>query len=119
MQQRSFLIFEQAIKSEQTKKLYTYHLKKFKEWAKIKTFDGLLQASQKDIQILLEDYVLYLKRNVSPNAIPTYFSPIQLFYVMNEINVNFRKIRKLFPSKVKSGNQRWVFHNQDLNNFRI
>ena len=60
--QRSMLLFEQAIKSEATKKAYKYQLNKFKQWSKIKNFDGLLQAPQKDIQILLEDYVMYLKK---------------------------------------------------------
>jgi len=106
MTQRALLIFEQAIKSKHTKKVYKYHLNKFKEWGKIKNFDGLLQAPQNDIQILLEDYVMYLKRTISPNAIPTYFSPIELFYVMNDVNLNFKKIRKLFPDKVKRGNER-------------
>jgi len=55
------LLFEQAIKSKATKKAYKYQLNKFRKWAKIKTFDCLLQASQKDIQISLEDYVMYLK----------------------------------------------------------
>ena len=106
MSQRSILLFEQAIKSEATKTAYKYQLNKFKEWAKIKSFDGLLQASPKDIQILLEDYVMYLKKSISPNSIPIYFAPIELFYVMNDFNLNFKKIRKLFPEKVKKGNER-------------
>jgi len=93
-QQRSILIFEQAIKSEATKKAYKYQLNKFKKWAKVKSFDGLLQAPQKNIQILLEDYVMYLKKTISPNSIPIYFAPIELFYVMNDLNLNFKKIRK-------------------------
>ena len=105
-QQRSLLLFEQAIKSEATKKAYLYHLNKFKKWAKIKDFNGLLQAPQKDIQILLEDYVMYLKNTVSPNSIPIYFAPIELFYIMNDVNLNFKKIRKLFPEKIKKGNER-------------
>ena len=88
------------------KKVYKYHLNKFKKWSNVKNFDGLLQAPQNDIQILVEDYVMHLKRSVSPNTIPTYFSPIELFYVMNDVNLNFKKIRKLFPDKVKRGNER-------------
>ncbi len=65
------LLFEQAIKSEATKKAYLYQLNKFKEWAEIKNFDGLLQAPQKDIQILLEDYTMYLKKTISANSFLT------------------------------------------------
>lgn len=110
--QRSILLFEQAIKSEYTKKAYKYQLNNFREWAKIKNYDGLLQAPQKDIQILVEDYVMHLKSKVSPNTIPVYFAPIELFYVMNDINLNFKKIRKLFPQKVKKGNERGYTHEE-------
>ncbi len=111
-EQRSMLLFEQAIKTEATKKAYKYQLTKFKEWAKIKNFNGLLEAPQKDIQVMLEDYVMYLKKTISPNSIPIYFAPIELFYVMNDINLNFKKIRKLFPEKVKKGNERAYSHSE-------
>jgi len=100
------LLFEQAIKSEATKVAYKYHLEKFRVWSKIKNYDGLLQAPHKQIQELIEDYVMHLKKNISPNSVPIYFAPIELFYVMNDIDVNFKKIRKLFPDKVKKGNER-------------
>jgi len=106
------LLFEQALKSEATKKAYKYQLGKFKEWAKIKNYDGLLQAPPKQIQELIEDYVMYMKKNISPNSVPIYFAPIELFYVMNDINVNFKKIRKLFPDKVKKGNERGYSHDE-------
>jgi integrase len=119
MKQRSMLMFEQAIKSEATKKAYKYHLNNYKKWANIETFDGLLQAPLKDIQVLLEDYVMYLKSTVSPNSIPIYFAPIELFYVMNDINLNFKRIRKLFPEKVKKGNAKGYTHEdvQSILNF--
>jgi len=110
--QRSMLLFEQAIKSDVTKKAYMYQIAKFQSWAKVKNADGLLQAPQKDIQILLEDYVMYLKKTISPNSIPIYFAPIELFYVMNDVNLNFKKIRKLFPEKVKKGNERGYTHDE-------
>lgn len=105
-------MFEQAIKSEVTRKGYLYQLTEFRKWANIKDFNGLLEAPEKDIQILLEDYVMYLKKKISPNSIPIYFAPIELFYVMNDVNVNFKKIRKLFPDKVKKGNERGYSHGQ-------
>lgn len=112
VQQRALLLFEQAIKSKSTRKTYLYQLTKFREWAEIKDFNGLLQAPQKDIQILLEDYVMHLKSSISPNSVPIYFAPIELFYVMNDVNANFKKIRKLFPDKVKKGNGRGYTHKE-------
>jgi len=60
--QRSMLLFEQAIKSEATKKAYQYQLKKFRTRVKIKNHDGLFQALQKQIQEMLQDCVMYLKK---------------------------------------------------------
>ena len=56
------LLFEQAIKLEATKTAYKYHLEKFLDWTKIKNYDGLLQAPPKQIQELIEDYVMHLKK---------------------------------------------------------
>jgi len=84
--------------------MYKYQLEKFKNWTKIKDFDSLLQAPTNNIQELIEDYVFHLKKEISPNSIPIYFAPIELFFVMNDVNLNFKKIRKMFPAKVKKGN---------------
>lgn len=110
--QRSLLLFEQAIKSEATRTAYKYHLEKFRDWTRIKNYDGLLQAHPKQIQELIEDYVMHLKKSISPNSIPVYFAPIELFYVMNDVNVNFKRIRKMFPDKVKKGNERGYTHEE-------
>jgi len=104
--QRSQLVFEASIHTEATRKAYLYQLEQFRKWTKIKNFDSLLQAPQKQIQELLEDYVMYLKRKISPNSVPIYYAPIELFFVMNDITINYKKLRKLFPSKVKKGNER-------------
>jgi len=104
--QRSLIIFEEAIKTEATRKAYLYQLEQFRKWTKIKDFDSLLQAPQKNIQELLEDYVMHLKKKVSPNSVPIYFAPIELFFVMNDVIINYKKLRKLFPGKAKKGNYR-------------
>ena len=104
--QRSLTIFEGAIKTEATREAYLYQLEKFRVWTKIKDFDSLLQAPQKQIQELLEDYVMYLKKKISPNSVPIYYAPIELFFVMNDVTINYKKLRKLFPKKIKKGNAR-------------
>jgi len=87
--QRSLIIFEESINSEATRKAYHYQLEQFRKWTKIKDFDSILQAPQKNIQELLEDYVMHLKRKVSPNSVPIYYAPIELFFVMNDVIINF------------------------------
>jgi len=43
-----------------------------------------------------------LKRNLNPNTIPSYVNPVKLFLESNDIDLNWRKIRRLFPSPVKA-----------------
>lgn len=50
--QRSLLLFENAIKSEYTKKVYYGNLKKFLEWTMIKDFDSLLRVDEKQLQMI-------------------------------------------------------------------
>jgi len=64
--QRSLLVFENAIKSEETKKQYLYQLEKLRRWTGIKDYDSLLEGPDNKIQILLEDYLFHLKKTLSP-----------------------------------------------------
>ena len=99
--QRSLLVFENAIKSEFTKNNYLKQLGLFLKWSKIKDHDSLLKVPNDQLQIMLEDYLFHLKKTVSPNSIPVMFAGIELFFVMNDKNLNFKKIRKMFPEKIK------------------
>jgi len=65
MQQRSIAVFENSIKREGTRKTYRHALEKFKEYYKIKDFDSLLTIPDEKIQVMLEDYLFYLKKKVS------------------------------------------------------
>ena len=104
--QRSLLVFGESLQTEATRKAYLYQLEQFRKWAKIKDYDSLLQGPPKTIQELLENYVIHLKNKVKPNSVPVYFAPIELFYVMNDVVINYKKLRKLFPKKTKKGNAR-------------
>ena len=99
--QRSLVVFENAIKSEETKKQYMYQLEKFRNWAGIKDHDNLLEAPDKEIQVLLEDYLFHLKKTLSPNTIPPVFAALELFFSMNDKVIYFKKLRKMFPAKIK------------------
>ena len=106
--QRSLLLFDSAIKTEATRRMYLYQFKKFLEWTKIPDADKLLRLTDSHLQRLLEDYMLHQKKRVSPNSIPAIFAPLELFFVMNNRSLQFKKIRKMFPSTVKkSGYGAW------------
>jgi len=53
------------------------------------------------LQIMIEDYVMDLKKRINPNSIPSYVHPLKLFLECNDIDLNWRKIKRLFPQPVK------------------
>ena len=42
-----------------------------------------------------------LKEIYSPNSIPTMYYGIELFLSMNDVTINMKKLRRMFPTKVK------------------
>ena len=102
------ILFESAIKSQVTKLSYKRELEKFLQWTRIKESDGVLRLKDSQLQVMLEDYLFYLKSKVSPNSINTMFAPLQLFFEMNDREINFKKIKRMFPAKIKkSGYNAW------------
>lgn len=101
MVSRALLVFDNAIKSEATRKAYHYALKKFCEWAKISTPDGLLQLKTEFLQQIVEDYLFYLKGRLAVNSINTRISAIDLFLTINDKELKIKKIRKMFPERTK------------------
>jgi len=100
--QRSMLLFEQTIKSKYTLRNYREHLKRFLEFTKLRDHDSLLKLSKDDIQELIEDYVMYLKKTVNPNSVDTMMRGIKHFFVINKVGLYWELIHKLYPEKVKS-----------------
>jgi len=106
--QRSLLLFEQSIKSENTRKLYRHNLEKFLEFSKIKDLDSMLKVQSDRLQVMLEDYLFLLKKKLSPNTIPVTFAAIEHFFIINDVNCNFKKLHKMYPAKIKkTGNKDW------------
>lgn len=108
---RAFRIFYENIKSPVTKKLYVKHLDLFLNYLKAKEYEDILALPDKQIQRLVEDYVLELKKrdDLSPNSIPIMLGGVQHFLVMNDKIVNWKKINKFFPEKIQStGKKAWA-----------
>ncbi len=100
--QRGSLLFEESIKSKYTKKNYTSHLNQFLTFADFDSQNQLLSVPHLELQYKLENYLIELKRTTNPNSIPSKFQGIKHFCVMNEINLNWNIIVKMFPQKQKS-----------------
>ena len=82
------------------------------KWANVKNPDSLLRISDSDLQTKIEDYLFYKKKLVSPNTIPMVFNPLELFFSMSDKKLDWKKIRKMFPAKVKrSGYAAWSHNN--------
>ncbi len=107
--QRSVHIFENSIKSPETRSTYLRYLNKFLEYFKIKDADALASIPQKEIQIMVEDYVIYLKGVVSPNSIPIPIASLKAFLDCNDIELRWGKINRLKPARVKkTGSEAWL-----------
>jgi len=100
--QRSFLVFENSIKSQETLKRYKYYVDIFIKFFHLKDYDSLAGMDSKQLQLMVEDYVMDLKKRVNPNSVPTYINPLQTFLDVNENEIKWKKIRRLFPAKIKS-----------------
>ncbi len=111
---RTLTVFEEAIKSEQTRKQYRYQLDKFvdyvkKEYPEVRKASDLLQLNNNYLQEQLEDYLIACKKRVGNSSIKVRFSALELYLSMNDRILNFKKIRKMFPVKTKSsGGQPWT-----------
>ena len=107
--QRSHLLFENSIKTEETREKYFYYLKKFKEFYKLRDFDSIIQIPVGKLQIMVEDYVMDLKKRVSPNTVPTPMYAIQSFFEVNDVELKWKKIKRLYPAKIKkTGSKAWT-----------
>jgi len=100
--QRSLLLFEQSIRSKWTLRNYRKSLARFMYFHKIKDFDSLLEIPSDDLQVMIEDYVIDLKKVVNPNSVSTLMLGIRRFFVMNRIRIDWEIIKNMYPDKVKS-----------------
>jgi len=107
--QRSLRLFQNSVGSQETAKQYKWYLDRFIKFYKLRDYDSLLTMELKQIQIIVEDYVMDLKNNLNPNSIPSYTYPILPFFEANDIELKSKKIKRLFPTEIKkSGNKAYT-----------
>lgn len=107
--QRSLLLFENSLRTEATRAKYLYYMKLFKDYYNLKDYDSILAIPVSNLQIMVEDYVMMLKKRISPNSINTYMAGIEAFFETNDVELRWKKIRRLFPAKIKkTGNNMWT-----------
>jgi len=101
------MLFEESLKSQVTKKNYRKNLDRFLKWA-AKDFDSFLSLSENEVQVLLEDYTILLKRRVNPNSVPTYLSAVIKFLKVNRKKFDKEAIEALYPEGVEAGGERAI-----------
>ena len=107
--QRSLLLFENSIKTEATRKMYLYFLDNFKNFYHLKDYDSIITIGESQLQIMVEDYVMMLKKRIGANSMRTYMAGIQAFLETNDIELRWKKIHRLFPAKTKkTGGKMWT-----------
>lgn len=103
---RSMVLFESSIKSKYTAMNYNSHLKQFMKFIGIKSVEKILLIPPTQLQHNIEDYLIMLKTHTNPNSVPSKLQGIKHFCIMNDIYVNWDKIRRMFPAKQKPHNLR-------------
>lgn len=107
--QRSMLIFENSIKSVETRKTYIRHLNAFLKHFEIEDYDELASISQEKLQIMMEDFVMYLKKTMSPNSINIPIAAMKAFFDCNDVELRWSKINRLKPARIKkTGGEAWI-----------
>ena len=99
--QRSLRLFQNYVGSQETAKQYKWYLDRFIQFYKLRDYDSMLTMEQKQIQVMVEDYVMDLKNKVNPNSVPSYTYPILTFFEANDIELKSKKIKRLFPTEIK------------------
>ncbi len=99
MKNDSFKIFLASMKSESTKKVYTYSLEEFMKFVNIKNCDYILKLETKQIQKLLTHWVLHLsEKGLTATTIKSKLSAVEFFLEGNMIVFHKKILHRLIPS---------------------
>jgi integrase/recombinase XerD len=99
MNSRSLELFESAIKSPESRKIYMYSLHEFMKFAKIQDYDEITKLDTEKIQKILQNWVIHLaKKELKAHTIRGKLAAIVLFLEMNRVVFHKKIIHKLIPS---------------------
>jgi len=116
--ERSLTLYESAIKSSETLKIYMYSLNEFMEFIKIKDFDKVTKLDTDTIQTHLENWVMRLDdKGLKSNSIRGKLSAVELFLEMNKVIYYKKILRKLIPSSDYIPGGEKPFTTEDIQKF--
>jgi len=90
-----FRLFSNSIRSNETRKSYTFYLKKYLDF--VGNNDMFFQNNPRTIERVIIDFIISMKNNGKGYfAIHNYLSSIISFYKINDIVLNTNKISKFY-----------------------
>ncbi len=96
--------FIYSIKSKATKTTYVKALKQFMEYRRVTSLEELLDGVPKLIQSFIIEWIIDLKerRKLSYSSISLYSGALRHFYDMNDITLNWKKIKSFLGEHIKT-----------------
>jgi len=104
---RSQFLFESACTTDATLSTYTSLLNQFLRWVH-KDHESLLLLPDDQLNILLEDYVIFMKKRHPRSTIKGHLAAINKFLIINDRKVNSKKLAMFLPGESKPGGERAI-----------
>lgn len=88
--------FINSLDSEASRRTYRSAFPQFMRFCKTDSYDAMLQIQPKKLEGLIRDYIIHLReyRKASPATVASYSSCIAHFYEMNDVVINWKKLKK-------------------------
>jgi integrase len=112
-QKEALVLFEESIKSEATKRMYRFHLKKYLD-SMVPGQDPLFQNDPRQIEQKIIEFIISMKQEERKGyfSIHNHVSAILAFYSINDIVLNIKKIKKYIPPKKRANRDRAYTHEE-------
>ena len=110
-QKDRIVLFEESLKSNATKVIYRYYLKKYFEF--IDGQDPFFGNENRTIEQKIIEFVISLKQlQKSYFVIHNHIAPVLTFYAINDIVLNVKKIKRYIPPKKRINRDRAYTHEE-------
>jgi integrase len=88
--------FINSINSDYTRNEYRKKIKYFTSFVPVSNFEQLLDLPTSQLESRIRDFIIYLRhdRKLAPASVSSYLGPIAHFYEMNDVSVNWKKLKK-------------------------
>jgi integrase len=94
--------FVNSLDSEYSRIGYLRSFPQFMRFCKVDTYDQLLHIDLKRLEGLIRDYIIHMRedRKLAPASIANYCAAISHFFEMNDVTINWKKLKK-FKSRLR------------------